>query len=122
VKTGQGLPWYQLLSSFDRELVKGKVEKDCVIEEEYVEGATFSSLLSKHGIQKVNLLQVDAEGYDYQIVKLALEAGVRPDIINYEQCNLSPSDRIDCKRMLRSNKYIFIDIGADTLCVQEKAG
>jgi len=120
VKRGQGLPWQQLLSSFDRELIKGKVDKGCIIEEEYVEAATLPSLLNKHGIKKVSLLQVDAEGYDYQIVKLALESGIRPDIINYEQCNLSRADQIECKRMLRMHNYVFVDIGADTLCVQEK--
>src|SRR5262249_29486061 len=76
------------------------------------------SLLKKHSIREVSLLQIDTEGFDCRIVESALRCGLRPMIINYEFIHTDPSERARCKRMLMENDYRFIDVGRDTLAVR----
>lgn len=116
-------PWLQLIASFNRDhlLAVGSEVPDL---ERYVESVevpclTLPTLLSKHGIQNLTLLQVDTEGFDCEIVRMALEAGLRPPIINYESCHVSRKDRADCKEQLMAAGYGFIDIGGDTLAVRQ---
>ena len=53
------------------------------VEEVTVPCLTLPTLLRKRGIQGVNPLQVDTEGFDCEIVRMALDAELRPQIINY---------------------------------------
>ena len=84
-----------------------------------VPALSIQSLFRKHGVERVNLLQVDTEGFDYQIVRMVLDAGWRPEIINYESVNLSERDRTACKRLLNACEYCYIDVGLDTLAVHK---
>jgi hypothetical protein len=81
-----------------------------------LEVTTLPSLLEKHSIKDVTLLQVDTEGYDYRVVKSALEAGIRPKLINYEHVHLNQADRLACKLMLYNAGYRFAEVVTDTLC------
>jgi FkbM family methyltransferase len=55
-------------------------------------------VLEDYGITDFDLLQVDAEGYDEEIVRMLLETKFRPNIISFE-------------RVLMSSKS-FLDLGA----------
>jgi len=61
---------------------------------------------------------VDTEGFDCEIVRTALDAGLRPPIINYEFIQATRRDQTDCKQRLKQDGYSFIDIGRDTLVVR----
>jgi FkbM family methyltransferase len=56
------------------------------LEKETVPGMTLSSLLRKHNVQRLDFLQVDAEGFDDQIVKqaLTLPEALIPRLIQFE--------------------------------------
>ena len=88
------------------------------IERTEVRTATLTSVLAKHAITKVDLLQVDTEGYDFEIVRAALNGGILPAIISYEHCWLVPSIRFRCKEMLDHYGYRFIEAGKDTIAVR----
>jgi len=106
------------LVSFDKKhLLKEGVPAQ-YIEQCTVPAVRLSTLLSKHGIEKVDLLQVDVEGYDYQVVRSALESNILPTIINYEHCHLVPRVRLACKQLLDKHGYCFIEVGKDTLAVR----
>ena len=87
------------------------------IEELHVPTLTFSSLLKKHEVKNLSLLQVDTEGYDFEILKMLFSYSIFPQIINYEWSELSYDDRRECKLMLLDKGYSFIDCGSDTLCL-----
>ncbi len=116
VKEGKGGVDWQVLAGFDKAHMMYEGVPEGLIEEIPVEMATLPSLLEKHGIDRISLLQVDTEGHDFRIVKAALEAGLRPTLINYEHVNLSRIDQNRCKHMLYDLGYRLIDIGIDTLC------
>ena len=90
------------------------------IEELEVKTMTLASLFQNHGIRTLGLLQIDAEGFDFEIVKMLLETSVRPTIINYERINLSLADQELCRRMLAEAGYTFVDDGRDTIAAREE--
>lgn len=76
---------------------------------------TFDMLLERHGLTHVDLLQIDAEGYDYEILRTIDFRRVRPSFINYERVLLQ-DDEAACRQMLRDAGYTLTDWGQDTLC------
>ena len=82
-----------------------------------VKTMSMESLLEKHRVATVDILIVDTEGYDYEIVKLALSAGLRPSIVYYEHVHLSPVDQDACQRLLADYGYRFSNAGQNTLAI-----
>lgn len=76
---------------------------------------TFDMLLERHGLTHVDLLQIDTEGYDYEILRTIDFRRVRPSFINYERVLLQ-DDEAACRQMLREAGYTLTDWGQDTLC------
>ena len=108
------------IASFTRENLLAQGVPPEYIETLPVHGTSLQSLLAKHGINKVSLLQIDTEGYDFEVIKSAFDAGIFPDLINYEHCWLVPNTRFQkCKQMLDSHGYQFVETGKDTLAIRQ---
>ena len=84
---------------------------------ERVQGMTLQQLLDQHQIGQLDLLQVDAEGYDFEILKTLDFEKIKPRFINYERVLLQ-DDEPACRRMLSAQGYLLIDWGQDTLCIR----
>jgi FkbM family methyltransferase len=122
VRPDPALPaWLQGLASFNRDHITsarfGVTGVEKYVEDVRVPVLTLPSLLRKHGIGELGLLQVDVEGYDCRLVQAALKAGVRPAIINYEHIHAQPTEQAACKHALAEAGYRFVDVGRDTLAV-----
>lgn len=79
-----------------------------------VKAISVPSLLAKYQIKDIDLLQVDTEGYDFEVIKMFLtEASVRPKLINYEYIHLSTKDRRACIELLGRLGYKMIRAGAE---------
>lgn len=90
-----------------------------LIEQVSVPMMTFQSLVSKHRIGEVSLLQIDTEGYDFEILKLAFAAKLRPAMIHFEHRHLSIRDRIEACTMLVGHGYGYLDETHDILAMRE---
>jgi FkbM family methyltransferase len=86
-----------------------------------VQCRTMGTLLAEHGVEKVDILQIDTEGYDYIILKLFDLAKYRPGVIHYEHQHLSPADREAAEALLRSHGYAVQRNLYDTLAVLDPA-
>lgn len=64
-----------------------------------------SELLERHRIERVDLLQIDTEGYDAVVLETLDLARVRPALIHYEHRHLSGSEQKACARRLRAHGY-----------------
>lgn len=126
VRADAPLPrWAHAIASFNRGHLSlhlsgikiGIPDVEKYVEEIKVPCLKLSTLLRKHGIQDLTLLQIDTEGFDCEIIRMALDGGLRPAIINYEFVHASAQAQSDCKKRLRDAGYCFIDIGRDTLAV-----
>lgn len=108
------------MARFDKGYMEARAKKMRLrdaIEEIKVPSLTFRTLLQKHNVSKIDLLQIDTEGFDFEIIKMAFAANMLPEIVNYEWTELSMRDRRDCKTLLIENGYSLIDVGPDVLCV-----
>ena len=79
---------------------------------------TFQSLIDKYRLTCIDLLQIDTEGYDYEILKMVFSTKIRPHIINFEFVHLTPSDQNQSLSLLAKNGYKFINAEKDTLAVR----
>ena len=76
-----------------------------LIAAETVRTTTLEDAAEAAGIGKPNALMVDTEGFDAEIVRMALEAGWLPTVIQYEHKHLKPDDRRKLSKALRRRGY-----------------
>ena len=116
-------PGFNGMASFDRlrpmQAKRILPNLDRNIEVIRVRTMTLAALLSKYNIKRVDLLQIDTEGFDYEILRMAVDINILPAIINYEHINLCLQDQISCRRMLSAHNYKFANNGPDTLAIRD---
>lgn len=79
---------------------------------------TLDTLLDRHQIDGLDLLQLDTEGYDYEILKSADFARIKPRFINYERVLLDDDENAACREMLVKSGYLLMDWEYDTFCIR----
>ena len=72
-----------------------------------VPALTMSTLVKRHRIAKLDVLQIDTEGFDYQIIRMTLAIGLLPNLIHFEHRHLSPTDGSKCYHQLAPLGYRF---------------
>jgi hypothetical protein len=66
---------------------------------------TFDTLLCDLNVERIDLLQIDAEGYDAEIVNTIDLERARPHIICYEHMHLSAEQQEGCIQRLVDHGY-----------------
>ncbi|MEA5516911.1 FkbM family methyltransferase [Nodularia sp. UHCC 0506] len=89
------------------------------IEKIKVSGISLSSLVKKYEITDIDILQVDVEGYDYQVIRMVLDFGFSPSIIHFESLHLNKDEMAASRAMLSENGYLCIETSKDTLAVKK---
>lgn len=98
--------WHNVVASLDKsrgDLAWLKNEKK--IETEKVQVIPFPELLQKHSIKKIDLLQIDIEGYEHKILYSKGFFNIKPGIIRYEHKHLTYAEQYDCMLILQKNQY-----------------
>lgn len=129
--------WATGLASFSKEKVEelfenGVVEKNCRkfgipiplepekrISYEEVPVISPKTLLHKFNIQTIDLLQVDAEGFDLEVIRIFDVPKTLPKAIIFENVNHSNEELASCYQMLETNGYRLKKFGRDTLAVHQ---
>jgi len=120
--------FYHGLARMDGDYIRARAKREGLedhVEDLTVPTITFPSLFEKHGVKHVDLLQIDTEGYDYEILKLFFSANgpdQYPTIINWEWTEMGLESCVMCKRMLADKGYQFVDVANDVLCVLDPTG
>lgn len=106
-----------LLASLDKgHLLKhGFQESD--IEQVRVPCMTLRSLLAKFGLAKIDILQIDTEGFDAEIVKMALALDTLPGCINFENTHLSKEAKAAVYESLTRKGYFYSHDRANTMAL-----
>lgn len=123
-KLGAPLPeWTQQVSSFNVHHLLAQTRSlrkaHQFVEPVLVPTMSIKSLRKKHGLAAIDLLQVDTEGFDFEVIKMTLTAGLRPQVINYEHAHLSRAHQHECRELLAAKGYRYISLGKDTLATRE---
>lgn len=105
------------LASFDRHLLAKQLPAGTPIVEVIVPAVTLQTLLTRHRVPAIDLLQIDAEGFDFQILQMLDFQTVKPAIIHYEHQHLSAGDRRRACELLSEHGYRFWIEGQDTTAV-----
>jgi FkbM family methyltransferase len=117
--------WYDALGSFRRDVVLSHREHIPDIEERLQEAPvpclTFEALCRKHGLERLDLVHVDTEGYDFEIIKLIDLDRWAPTVLLFEHKHLSPEDRAACVAHLEGHGYDLLADDTDTLCLRRAA-
>jgi FkbM family methyltransferase len=72
------------IASFDPDHhLRTGIPSNCIIEET-VPCLTLQQLFDQHEIKSLDLLQIDTEGYDFEVLKMLAKSHVRPAIVKFE--------------------------------------
>lgn len=110
--------WTLEASSFfmDRTALASESIKPHVTQEP-VRCIRLNDLLVHHDVKSIDVLQLDAEGSDFKILRQLNFERFRPAIINMEIVNLPNSELAKCKQLLDKHRYLYSKTGYDLLAV-----
>ena len=102
-------PWYDQLGSFSRDQVLKHRTAIPDIEQRLVEiqvpSLSLRQLCERHAVERIDLLHVDAEGYDFQILKMLDFRQLPPSTILFEHLHLSAGERQAAAELLQGHGY-----------------
>ena len=89
-------------------------EEQIVAEE--IQVISTDTLLKSNKLNRVDFLQIDTEGFDFEVIKLFLgnTLDIKPSGIIYEHFHLSENDIKNCESFLQSHGYITKKFGGNT--------
>jgi FkbM family methyltransferase len=93
-------------------------KEECIAEES-VECICTDSLIKKLGLKKIDWLQIDTEGFDFEIIKMFNIGVTRPEVIVYENLHFPASIQNECANYLRQYDYECHDFGPNTLAMRK---
>jgi len=88
------------------------------VKETPVECLAVNALLSRHNVQKIDLLHIDAEGFDYVILRQFDFTSFHPCVVLFEHTHLTNQDRRAAKTMMEFAGYTVQEMEADFLCLR----
>jgi FkbM family methyltransferase len=80
------------------------------------------TLISTYGLKRIEWLQIDAEGFDFEIIKMMEIEKTQPRVIVYENSHLSEADQNSCLELLRKNNYSVTNIQENTVAMKNPLG
>ncbi|MCC6487130.1 MAG: FkbM family methyltransferase [Candidatus Hydrogenedentes bacterium] len=111
------------LGSFSRDVILAhKVvipNIESLMERITVPTITIMGLLQKYSVERLDLLQLDTEGYDFELLKMLDFKAVKPAIIHFEHVHLSSVDWSAACNLLASNEYRLAQVGPDTIAYRQ---
>jgi FkbM family methyltransferase len=92
------------------------------IGEEKITSISADTLIKKYDLKKIDWVQIDAEGFDYEIIKLLKINETNPRVIVYEKSHLSKEDQAACIAWLESNGYAVTHKDENTVAMKKPLG
>ena len=89
-------------------------------ETEEVEACTLMEAIESCKITSLDLLQIDTEGFDFEIIKMLDFKKITPLIIHYEHIHLSNKDKKKAGILLNMNEFFSFKSKNDTIALSKK--
>jgi FkbM family methyltransferase len=80
-----------------------------------VECMTLRQIIERHGVRRIDLLQIDVEGFDVEVLKMIPFDLVRPRLIKFEQVTLDDSARREARELMESQSYELWNEGENAI-------
>ena len=113
--------WYNQIGSFNKQVLlshKDSDEFESMILEEEINTISFGSLIKKYTINKVDLVHIDTEGFDYEILKLIDFKKLDVGVVIYEYVHLSITDFVKSLQLMKSNGFKVFASNLDIVCLK----
>lgn len=125
LKQASGLsPGYDQIGSFSKDhVLKHKdmfpnLERYLVSRD--VACISFGNLLRKHNIQRLDLVFIDTEGYDYEVIKQIDLVKTPPKVIIFENAHLPAEEVQACYNLLRTHGFVVSEEGCNTVATHAR--
>ncbi|HPN36293.1 MAG TPA: FkbM family methyltransferase [bacterium] len=124
VENDPNLPrWYHTIGSFNKEIIlkhkKNISNFDDLLIEEKIKTISLDTLLLKHNIENVDLIEIDTEGYDFEIIKLINFNKLKIDIIIFEHIHLTTSDYKKSIKLIKRNGFKLFAYKENTIGIRK---
>jgi FkbM family methyltransferase len=114
--------WSQGTASFKKSHHAATQIPDDLLIAETVKCLTLSELLEQYQVPRLDLLQIDTEGYDFQIIKMIDFARWKPAILRFEHGlpdgTMSRAEFDQCAQLLLDHGYYLITEPYDVIAYQ----
>ena len=117
-------PWAGFIASLDRDNVlrHANVMPDVAerVRPVKVETVRLDTLLHRHGVERIDLMHVDAEGFDDHIVEqIDTRAPWAPRYVIFENKHLSPARYRRARAFLRERGYRVVNLWPDAFAYRK---
>ena len=110
IKNQQVPKWSNGISSLNKNTIISLGIPENFILEEQVNCLTVDNLIKKYNLSSIDVLQIDAEGYDYFLFNEFWEKGIKPKFLCLEIVHMSDFELENIVNKLESENYLcFID-------------
>jgi len=108
------------ITSFDKNhLIKHGVKTNDIIKEK-VDSISIKNLIAKHNLSKLDLLFVDAEGYDANIISDFLTYSLIRPIIIFEYLHVQNEKFENLLNQLGERDYVYFSLNENMFCFPEE--
>jgi FkbM family methyltransferase len=80
-----------------------------------VPAASLRQIIEQHAVSRIDLLQIDTEGFDLDVLEMIPFDHVRPRLIKFEHVSLTPEARGRARQLLETEGYAVWSEGEDTI-------
>lgn len=122
-RTELDLPyWHDQLGSFDRDHIMRALGEQMIpyIIEEDIECLPLQDVFDRNGVEAIDLVHIDTEGFDYKVLSQIDLQRYKPSAILFEHHLLSDDEFAGARKLLRRNGYRSIQYGNDTLAIRKE--
>ncbi len=85
---------------------------------ENVKCISVATLMKNYGTPDLNWLQLDTEGFDFEIIKMFNLEEYSPEVIIYENLHFTKEEQQECTDYLKMKGYLCHDFGPDTAAMK----
>ncbi|WP_296620133.1 FkbM family methyltransferase [Marivirga sp.] len=102
-----------------RKGIKVPASREKYIDEVKVESKTFEFLRTKYQIKEVDVLQIDVEGFDFEVIKLYDLSLHKPKVIVFESRHLNDKEYAEAEQYFTDNGFLIKRVKGDSVAVRK---
>lgn len=114
------VPDNSLVASFRKDHVERYANKPTDVRSVIVKSVSIARLCEENGVQKIDLLAIDTEGYDAEIIQTIDFSETRIQAILFETTHLSDEAKASCFALLAKAGYTLLHGDFDSVAVDSK--
>jgi FkbM family methyltransferase len=119
-KNSQNLPeWVEGVGSINPEHWKKFDISPDLVGIETVAATSLMKIIHEHSLEELSLLQVDTEGYDYEIIKMIDFDAIKPSVIKFEHAHLGKAHKRELSNLLQKHGYNVYKTHEDFIAVRK---